>query len=313
MIWSSASLAFPGEGAITHFFPLVLNSEVIELEAEPLAEPQKETSAVVPGSHPESDDLRCCPEFRADESPGSWALVVLLIVATLGALVGRLLILGAPDAARFTPANRATLDLWAGLIGVLCGYGLAAFVVTTRWSWQVLKIFRPGIPWRSAGGWFLASCFTLGAIWLVTGFIPAGIVNGRPVHLFFNQILGLTVAGGVASIPGLFGFLALRSLAHDKNQWKKQPLPTPHGCASASAPAPTSRNVWPVPDPVRGGYCWQAPACSGLLQGRGLPPGLPRANRFDLRGRLGDVVRPGESGGLYVCELLVSLPDSSAR
>jgi hypothetical protein len=27
---------------------------------------------------------------------------------------------------------------------------------------------------------------------------------------------------------------------------------------------------------------------------------------------VGDVARPGESGGRYVCELLVSLPDSSA-
>jgi hypothetical protein len=26
-----------------------------------------------------------------------------------------------------------------------------------------------------------------------------------------------------------------------------------------------------------------------------------------------EVVRPGKSGGLYVCELFVSLPDSSAR
>jgi len=177
----------------------------------------------VTGTSAEGDDLRYSTKVHADESPGSWALVILLVVATLGALLGRSLILSAPDAARFTPANRAALGLWAGLIGVLCGYGLAAFVVMTRWSWQVLKIFRPRIPLWSAARWLLAIFFTLIAVWLVTGTIPAGSVNGRPVHPFLHQIYGLTIAGAVAAIPGLIGFLALRSLARNDSQWKEQP------------------------------------------------------------------------------------------
>lgn len=196
---------------------------MIELEAEPSAELQKEMSARVPGSHPDGDDLPCRPEVQADESPGTWALVILLAVATLGAWLGRSLILSAPEAARFTPANKGTLELWAGLIGVLCGYGLGALVVMTRWAWQVLKIFRPRIPWGSAGRWLMAIGLTFITVAVVTAGIPAGIVNGRPVHLFFHQIIGFSIGGGVAAIPGLIGFLALRSLARNDSQWDENP------------------------------------------------------------------------------------------
>jgi len=48
-------------------------------------------------------------------------------------------------------------------------------------------------------------------------------VNGRPVHLFFHQIVGLTVAGGVVAVPGLVGFLAVRSLARNNSQWNEEP------------------------------------------------------------------------------------------
>jgi hypothetical protein len=212
-----------GEGAITHFFPELFNSGVIELDAEPLAELQEETSAVVQGSHSEGDDHRCRSEVHADEPPGSRALVILLAVAALGAWLGRSLILGAPDAALFTPANRAALDLWAGLIGVLCGYGLAVLVVMTRWLWQVLRTFRPRRPWWSVVRWLPATFLTIGTVALVTAYIPAGSVNGRPVHPFLHQIFGLEIAGAVVAIPGLIGFLALRSLAREDSQWKEQP------------------------------------------------------------------------------------------
>lgn len=196
---------------------------MIELEAEPSAELQKETSAIVPGSHSDGDDLPCRPEVQADESPGTWALVILLAVATLGAWLGRSLILSAPDAARFTPANKGTLELWAGLIGVLCGYGLAALVVMTRWAWQVLKIFRPRIPWGQRRQMASGHLPYLHHSRAGDCRIPAGIVNGRPAHLFFHQIIGFTIAGGVATIPGLIGFLALRSLARNDSQWDEKP------------------------------------------------------------------------------------------
>jgi hypothetical protein len=218
-----AQVSLAEEGAITHFFWELLNSEVIELDAEPLAELQKETSAVVPGSSPEDDDLPCHPEVQTDESPGAWTLVILLAVATLGVLLGRSLVLGAPDAARFTPANEGTLELWAALVGVVCGYGLVALGVMTRWAWQVLRIFRPGIPSGSVVRWLLAILLTLSAVALVTHGIPAGTVNGRPVHLFSHQITGFTIAGGISTIPGLVGFLALRSLARNNSQWDEKP------------------------------------------------------------------------------------------
>ena len=196
---------------------------MIELDAEPLAELQKETSAVGPGSPSEDDGLPCRPKVQTDESPGTWALVILLAMATLGVLFGRSLVLGAPDAARFTPANEGTLGLWAALVGVVCGYALAALVVMTRWAWQVLKIFRPGIPPGSVVRWILAILLTLSVVALVTHGIPAGTVNGRPVHLFSHQIVGFTIAGGICTIPGLVGFLALRSLARNDNQWDEKP------------------------------------------------------------------------------------------
>ena len=141
----------------------------------------------------------------------------------LGVLLGRSLVLGAPDAARFTPANEGTLGLWAALVGVVCGYALAALVVMTRWAWQVLKIFRPGIPPGSVVKWILAILLTLSVVALVTHGIPAGTLNGRPVHLFSHQIVGFTIAGGICTIPGLVGFLALRSLARNDSQWDEKP------------------------------------------------------------------------------------------
>jgi hypothetical protein len=48
-------------------------------------------------------------------------------------------------------------------------------------------------------------------------------VNGRPVHPFSGEIAGLSVVGGVVAIPGLIGFLALRSLARNDSQWDEKP------------------------------------------------------------------------------------------
>jgi hypothetical protein len=138
-------------------------------------------------------------------------------------LLGWFVIRNAPDAARFTPANKAALELWAILIGAMCGYGLAAVVVMIGLLDQVRRIFRPKIPWASAGRWILASLLTIALVWLVTSRIPAGTVNGRPVHLFFHQIAGISIAGGLGAIPGLVGFLALRSAARNDTQWKGKP------------------------------------------------------------------------------------------
>ena len=180
-------------------------------------------SALAPGSHFEADDVRCRSEVESDESPGAWALVILLAAATLGAWLGHSLILSAPDAARFTQANRAALELWAGLEGLLCGYGLAALVAMTHWSRQVLKIFRPAVPKLSIIRWVLVTCLTLATTWLATANIPAGSVNGRPVHPFSGEIAGLSLAGSIVAIPGLIGFLALRSLAGNDSQWDEKP------------------------------------------------------------------------------------------
>lgn len=193
------------------------------LGQEPLAGSREAATPLAPGSQSEADDFRCRSEVKSDELPGAWALVILLAVATLGVWLGRSLVLAAPDAARFTRANHAALELWAGLIGLLCGYGLAAFVVMIRWSWQVLKIFRPAIRRLSIVRWLLVTCLTLITTWLANTDIPAGSVNGRPVHLFAGEIAGLSLAGGVVAIPGLIGFLALRSLARNDSQWDEKP------------------------------------------------------------------------------------------
>jgi hypothetical protein len=196
------------------------NSEVIKLAEEPLAELQPEMRAAESRRHTEEADLR--DRSSLDEPPGIWTPVLLIAVATVGALLGRFLILGAPDAARFTLADKSALELWAGLIGGLCGYGLAAFVVMINWLLEVRRLFTPRMPWPSVGRWILATLLTLALLSLVTATIPAGSVNGRPVHLFSHQIFGITIAGGVAAIPGLVGFLALRSLARNDSQWEQE-------------------------------------------------------------------------------------------
>lgn len=102
-------------------------------------------------------DSPCRSGIYIDRAPGSWALVALLSMATAGALIGRSIILHAPDAARFVQDNKPALQLWAGLIGFLCGYGLAAGAVMTFWLWQLQKIFQPRVPRMSAFRWALAA------------------------------------------------------------------------------------------------------------------------------------------------------------
>jgi hypothetical protein len=198
--------------------------EVIELAEEPLTGRQPGAHGQEAGDSRIQNNSRCRSEVHVDEAPGSWSLVALLLVAALGAWIGYSLIRHAPDAARFTQDKRVALELWAGLIGGLCGYGLAAGVVMTRWLWQVLKIFKPAAPRRSAVGWALATGLILVTTGQAPAGIPAGTVDGRPVHLFFRQIITITVAGGVIAIPGLVGFLALRSLARNDDQWNEEPL-----------------------------------------------------------------------------------------
>jgi len=99
---------------------------VVELAEEQLTGNKAEPLARRPESLSKGEDSPCRSETYIDRTPGSWTLVALLSMATAGALAGRSIILHAPDAARFVQDNKAALQLWAGLIGFLCGYGLAA-------------------------------------------------------------------------------------------------------------------------------------------------------------------------------------------
>jgi len=98
--------------------------EVIGLPEEPLTSHRAAARAQGPGDNRIQDDSRCRSEVHADEEPNSWTLVALLLVVSLGAWIGRSLILGAPDAARFTGDTKVALDLWAVLVAGLCGFGL---------------------------------------------------------------------------------------------------------------------------------------------------------------------------------------------
>jgi hypothetical protein len=197
---------------------------VVELAEEQLTGNKAELRAQKPGSHPTERDSPCRSGTYIDRAPGNWALVALLAVAAGGALIGQWVILQAPDATRFTADNiKAALQLWAALIGILSGFGLAAGVIMTRWSWQLLKTFQPRVPRMSAFRWAVATVLVLLMVsWLDTG-LPAVTVAGRHVHLFARQIVAITIAGGVIAIPGLVGFLAARSLAWNDSQWDEDP------------------------------------------------------------------------------------------
>jgi hypothetical protein len=188
-----------------------------------MTSPRAETRAQGPGHSATETGSQCRSETRADEAPNSWALVMLLLVAAIGVWIGHSLILDAPEAAGFKGDKAAALALWAGLIGGFCGYGLAAGVVMTRWSWQVLKIFKPRAPLWSAVRWALATGLIQVTVWLATSGTPVATVRGQRVHLFSGQLLGITIAGGIVALPGLVGFLALRSLAGNDSQWDEEP------------------------------------------------------------------------------------------
>lgn len=192
-----------------------------------MAEEQLTAPATVTGARGPGDTTgtgsRRRPEGGVDKAPNSWALAALLLVAAIGATLGHYVILQAPDATHITGDKTAAVELWAVLIGGFCGYGLAAGFVMTRWSWQVLNIFKPRAPLWSAACWTLAGGLILVTFWLATSGTPAATLNGHPVHLFFRELKGITIAGGVVALPGLVGFLALRSLAANDSQWDEEP------------------------------------------------------------------------------------------
>jgi hypothetical protein len=166
----------------------------------------------------------CRSEIHIDRAPGNWALVALLAVAAAGALIGRWVILQAPDAAQLTtPDKKAALQLWAALIEILSGFGLAAGAVMTLWSWQLVKIFQPRVPRMSAFRWAVATVLVLLIVFWLEAKFPAAMAAGTPVHLFHRQLVGITIAAGVIAIPGLVGFLAARSLAWNDSQWDEEP------------------------------------------------------------------------------------------
>lgn len=199
---------------------------VVELAEEQLTGDRAEPRAHEPGSHPAERDPPCRSETYIDRAPGNWALVALLAVAAAGTLIGYWAIWRAPEATRLIANNikiKPALQLWAVLIGILSGFGLAAGVIMTLWSWQLLKTFQPGVPRMSAFRWAVATVLVLLMVFWLDTRLPAAMVGGKPVHLFHGQIVAINVAGGVIAIPGLVGFLAVRSLAWNDSQWDEEP------------------------------------------------------------------------------------------
>lgn len=196
----------------------------VEVAEEQLTGSKAAPRAQKPGSSLTERDSLCRSGTYLDQAPGNWALVALLAVAAAGTLIGYWAILWAPEARRLTAGNvKAALRLWAELIGIFSGFGLAAGVIMTVWSWQLLKTFQPRVPRMSAFRWAVATVLVLlMAFWLDTR-LPAALVGGKPVHLFTGQIVAISIAGGVIAIPGLVGFLAARSLARNDSQWDEQP------------------------------------------------------------------------------------------
>jgi hypothetical protein len=107
-------------------------------------------------------DSPCRSETYLYQAPGNWALVAPLAVAAAGTLIGYWAILWAPEARRLTADNvKVALRLWTELIGILSGFGLAAGVIMTLWSWQLLKAFQPRVPRRTAFRWAVATVLVL--------------------------------------------------------------------------------------------------------------------------------------------------------
>jgi hypothetical protein len=197
---------------------------MVELAEEQLTGDNAGPRAHEPGSHPTERDPSCRSGTYLDRAPGNWALVVLLAVAAAGTLIGYWVIWRAPEATRLTADNvKVALRLWAVFIGILSGFGLAAGVIMTVWSWQLLKTFQPRVPRMSAFRWAVATVLVLLLVFWLDTRLPAAVVGGQPVHLFHGQIVAINVAGGVIAIPGLVGFLAARSLAWNDSQWDEEP------------------------------------------------------------------------------------------
>ena len=154
---------------------------MVELAEEQPAGSKAGPRAQEPGSSPAETDSACRSETYLDQAPGNWALVALLAVAAAGTLIGYWAILWAPEARRLTAGNvNVALRLWAELIGIFSGFGLAAGVIMTLWSWQLLKTFQPRVPRMSAFRWAVATVLVLAMAFGLDTRLPAAMVGGQP-------------------------------------------------------------------------------------------------------------------------------------
>jgi hypothetical protein len=116
--------------------------------------------------------------------------------------------------------GRSELELWAVLIGLFIGYAVAASLVTTQWLWRLLTLFKPKVSWAWMR-WAITIVFMNLPIQLVVGGLFVNTTSHTRPHE--HEIAVVTIIGLVTALPGLIGFLAIRSLAVDDRQWNEPP------------------------------------------------------------------------------------------
>jgi hypothetical protein len=165
----------------------------------------------------------CKANAHLSKSPPSWALAVLVIVGAGGAWLGRTYILNAPDSGMYHGAARADLELWAVLIGAFVGYALASCLVSFQWLRKVLTLFQPRVKWHTRIRWAVVIAVMLLVVGGLTGLFTRGGLGASMGDPHQHQVTVVTFFGMIAALPGLLGFLAVRSLAVSDEQWTEPP------------------------------------------------------------------------------------------
>jgi hypothetical protein len=158
----------------------------------------------------------CHANAPAPIDTAAWLTPVLAGLFIIGYTAGSIFVRSVPIAARFDPV-RTQYDLWAAVVGSLCGYALSAALY---FGCAVVGIARIGARVRMAP---LAVACAAVLLALVAVFAVFSIAEAhRPPSTdsrLASQTWQISIGVAICASPGLLGFLMVRMIAVDNESW----------------------------------------------------------------------------------------------
>lgn len=168
----------------------------------------------------ESEEVAHPGQCRADDSrySPSWTVAVTFVLFLVGFWLTARYVSSREVADRFDEV-KVHFDTWAGLVGAVGGFALAAglwFCVTLARLKGLFVTVRP----RAVAGWIIAVVL-VGTGIIGSLFVAAGDEAGTVDSQLAVATRLVTVIVALCLAPGLVIFLALRSLALSDDNWRE--------------------------------------------------------------------------------------------